>query len=144
MKDKQQPYPIAETRFDEHNARFSPDGRWLAYSSDESGKPEVYIQPFAGPHNKFQLSSGGGEAPKWSHDGKKVYYLTLNWKVMEVSVKSGMKVEVGTPRALFAIPRDSEFEVWIGGKFLILQRTERNADSATAVLNWDTALGQKN
>jgi hypothetical protein len=60
---------------------------------------------------------------------------------MEVSLKLSKDVEVGTPQFLFAAPRESEFDVWSGGRFLVLERSGKNTDSATAVLNWDTALG---
>jgi hypothetical protein len=140
MQDMQQPYPLAETGFDEQSARFSPDGRWLVYSSDESGKLDVYVQSFAAPHNKVLLSSGGGQAPGWSR-GKKVHYLTLDWKVMEVPLKTGTQIEVGTPRFLFAVPKGSDFDVWTGGRFLLLESNEQSAEPATAVLNWDTAVG---
>jgi len=61
---------------------FSPDGRWLAYQSDESGNNEVYVRPFPGPGGKWQISTGGGESPKWSRNGKEFFYVTPDNKIM--------------------------------------------------------------
>ena len=110
---------MTHTRFDEREGRFSPDGHWIAYSSDVSGKREIYVRSFPGPSGEWQISSGGGKSPKWSDDGTKIYYLTLDWMLMEIPVKMGAEVQVGTPRSLFSLSRDSEFEVLAEGKFLV-------------------------
>jgi Tol biopolymer transport system component len=64
---------------------FSPEGRWLAYESNESGGYEVYVRPFPGPGGKWQISTGGGLLPKWSRDGKELYYRTTDSKIMVVT-----------------------------------------------------------
>ena len=73
----EQPRPLATTPFTEKQAAFSPDGRWIAFTSDESGQSEVYVQPFPGPGPKRQISSGGGQEPAWSHSGQELFYRTL-------------------------------------------------------------------
>ena len=135
------PYPIAETRFNERNGRFSPDGRWIVYNSDESGQPEVYVRPFPGPGDRQQLSSGGGKRPHWSRDGRKLYYLTLDSKVMEIPITSnGNSARVGTARFLFSIAKDTEFEVFSEDKILLGQLIGSMSTSPIIVLNWEADL----
>ena len=71
-----EPKPFVNTTFNEAYADFSPDGRWLAYGSSESGIYEVYVRPFPGPGSRWQISSGGGWFPKWSKNGKELFYRT--------------------------------------------------------------------
>jgi serine/threonine protein kinase/Tol biopolymer transport system component len=81
-----EPRPFLSTPFTEGTPAFSPDGRWLAYRSDESGNNEVYVRPFPGPGGKWQISTGGGLFPKWSHNGKELFYrATTDGKIMEVT-----------------------------------------------------------
>ena len=110
LEGNQVPSPLTQTRFDERDGRFSPDGHWVAYRSDESGRREIYIRSFPGPGRGWQISSGGGQSPRWSDDGKKIYYLTLDWKLMVVPVTMGATVQVGAPRFLFSLSKDSEFD----------------------------------
>jgi Tol biopolymer transport system component len=77
-----EPKPFVNSAFAEVQPAFSPDGRWLAYSSNESGDYELYVRPFPGPGGKWQISTGGGGYPKWSRDGKELYYRTLDNKIM--------------------------------------------------------------
>src|SRR5262249_11753201 len=84
------------------DSAFSPDGRFLAYDSDESGRYEVYVQAFPGPSGKWQISSGGA-LPHWRGDGKEIYYLSLDFKIMAAAVETAPAFHVGTPAPLFAI-----------------------------------------
>ena len=68
--------PVLSSAFNEREPRLSPDGKWLAYTSNESGVDEVYVVPYPGLAGKWQLSTGGGEAPEWRADGKELFYLT--------------------------------------------------------------------
>ena len=140
MEDDRKPFPLTQTRFDEREGRFSPDGHWIAYRSDESGKREIYIRSFPGPSGKWRISSGGGQSPKWSDDGKKIYYLTLDWKLMVVPVTMGATVQVGAPRFLFSLSKDSEFEVLAEGKFLVNEPVGQVFGVQTVVLNWDATV----
>ena len=74
MTGEPKPRPWLATRFNETNPQFSPDGRWLAYTSDESGKTEVYVRPFPGPGQKRLVSSEGGTEPRWRGDGREIFY----------------------------------------------------------------------
>jgi Tol biopolymer transport system component len=83
------------------HARISPDGRWIAYVSDESGRPEVYVQGFPEQTGKWTISSGGGIQPKWRRDGRELYYLAADKRLMAVDIVAGATLQAGTPRALF-------------------------------------------
>jgi Tol biopolymer transport system component len=80
-----EPKPFVNSNFQERSPAFSPDGRWLAYQSTESGNYEVYVRPFPGPGGKWQISTGGGLIPKWSRNGKELFYSTLDNKIMMVT-----------------------------------------------------------
>ena len=80
-----EPKPFVNSAFNEEAPAFSPDGRWLAYQSDESGNFEVYVRPFPGPGGKWQVSTGGGLDPKWSRNGKELFYRTVDSKIMVVT-----------------------------------------------------------
>ncbi|PYX75451.1 MAG: hypothetical protein DMG72_07265 [Acidobacteria bacterium] len=134
------PFQLTDTRFSEGSGHFRPDGQWIAYSSDESGKNEIYVRPFPGSGSKWQISAGGGSAPQWSQDGKKIYYLTPDWKLVEISVKTGGSVEVGTPRLLFSLPQDSEYEVSEEGKVVVNEQLGQWAGPTVVTLNWNAAL----
>jgi eukaryotic-like serine/threonine-protein kinase len=140
MEGDRKPFPLTQTRFDEREGRFSPDGHLIAYRSDESGKREIYIRSFPGPSGKWRISSGGGQSPRWSDDGKKIYYLTLDWKLMVVPVMMRATVQVGAPRFLFSLSKDSEFEVLVEGKFLVNEPVGQVFGLQTVVLNWDATL----
>ena len=87
------------TPFSERQAAFSPDGRWLAYSSDESGTYEVYVRPFPGPGGRGQVSTGGGRMPLWSRDGRELLFSTLEQVVMAVGYTAkGETFAAGKPR----------------------------------------------
>jgi serine/threonine protein kinase len=95
------PYPFLKTKFFEGAAKFSPDGKWIAYSSDESGQDEVYVRPFPGPGGKWQISAGGGFDSYWRKDGKEIFYEANGKKIMAVTVKSNNDIfEVGAAREL--------------------------------------------
>ena len=139
--DGSNPFPLAETPFDEREGRFSPDGRWIVYSSDESGYRDIYVRSFSKPDRQYRISWGGGRLPRWSLDGKKLYYLTSDYKLMEVSVQRiSSALKTGTPRFLFSIPgEDSEYEILPGRKFLINEQLTSWHGPPTVVLNWSSA-----
>lgn len=87
--------------------RFSPDGRWVAYASNESGRWEIYVTSFPEAHGKWQVSNAGGNQPRWRGDGKELFYLSTNSRIMAIPVKTGANFDAGTPTALFqANPRE--------------------------------------
>src|SRR5438445_2209577 len=106
MAGDKKPFPILKTPFSERDAQFSADGHWIAYQSNESGRYEIYVQPFPGPGGKFQISSNGGAQPPWNKNGKEIFYVSLDSKMMAAPVKlsaDGQSLEAGTPAALFPV-----------------------------------------
>jgi len=95
--------PYLQTPFDEMAARFSPDGRWMAYQSNESGRFQVYVQTVPSGA-KYQISTSGGTFPRWRRDGKELFYISDDQKLMAVPVKLGETVQAGIPQPLFPIP----------------------------------------
>jgi len=83
------------------NGQFSPDGRWVAYASNETGRWEIFVTSFPDARGKWQVSTGGGEQPRWRGDGKELFYLSSESKMMAVPVTTGAKFDAGTPVALF-------------------------------------------
>jgi eukaryotic-like serine/threonine-protein kinase len=97
-----EPFPFVVTQYESDNGQFSPDGRWVAYQSNESGRVEVYVQPFPGPGGKWMVSIGGGIAPRWRRDGKELFYIAPDDRLMAVPVRdSGGTLKAGAPVALF-------------------------------------------
>jgi serine/threonine protein kinase/Tol biopolymer transport system component len=139
------PFPYLATPFNETNARISPDGKWLAYVSDETRRYEVYVQPFPTPGAKAQISTEGGEKPVWSRDGKQLYFISADRKMMAVNVTTGEKFEAGSPRMLFETrignALGNRFDVSKEGRFLIPTETEQANDSPlTLIVNWPALL----
>ncbi|HTO76031.1 MAG TPA: protein kinase [Thermoanaerobaculia bacterium] len=95
--------PFAVEALAQFNSRFSPDGRWIAYDSDESGRAEVYVRPFPSGPGTWQISTAGGAFPNWSRDGKELFFLSLDFKLMAVPITADAKFHAGTPVALFAV-----------------------------------------
>jgi Tol biopolymer transport system component len=93
---------LVDGPFDESEAQFSPDGRWLAYEADETGRYEVYVRTFPDGDGKWRVSVAGGSTPRWRADGRELFYLADDGRLMAVPVTAGPRFEVGTPVALFA------------------------------------------
>jgi Tol biopolymer transport system component len=96
--------PLLKSEYNELQPSISPDGRWIAYASDESGTWEVHVQTYPGLGQKRTVSVGGGAEPLWSHDGKELYYISANHMLMAVDVRLGAALMVGKPRPLFKAP----------------------------------------
>lgn len=103
MTGERKPFAFLQTEFNETHSQFSPDGRWVAYVSDESGRPEVYVQSFAPSGGKWQVSTGGGDQPEWRRDGKELFYLSSAKQLMSVPVISGAAFQAGIPAPLFEV-----------------------------------------
>jgi serine/threonine-protein kinase len=139
----QAPQPFLRTRFTEVGSRFSPDGRWISYVSDESGQYEVYVRPYPGPGGKWQVSTQGGGEAIWSRDGKELFYRHGN-KWIVVAVNFTPEFEAATPRVLFEGPYIDvgglSFDVTLDGRrFLVLERAVQDTAPVThlnVVLNW--------
>ena len=98
------PTPFFESEFEDNQAYFSPDGNWVAYRSNETSKGEIYIRPFPGPGGKWQVSVNGGSRPHWRGDGKELFFLSDDFKIMSAEIRLGSgNVEIGIVKPLFAI-----------------------------------------
>jgi Tol biopolymer transport system component len=147
--EARKPFSFAQTPFNETWGQFSPDGRWIAYQSDESQRIEIYVAPFPGPGGKRQISTAGGLEPRWRQDGKEIYYLATDGHLMaaEVSVK-GDVLDVGAVSPLFAVARVGggyRYDVSSNGQHFLV-RTPTTATAAqplTVVQNWTAALKNK-
>jgi eukaryotic-like serine/threonine-protein kinase len=98
--DDRHPRPFLQSPFNKTDARFSPDGRWVGYTSDESGVSQVYVQSFPEPAFRSQVSVAGGSQPRWRRDGKELFFLATDRKLMAVHVKTAPAFEAGVPVAL--------------------------------------------
>jgi len=94
------PWPVLQTPFEEFDVRVSPNGRWIAYGSAESGSPEVFVVPFPRGEGKWQITSGGSAFFEWNHDGSEIIYVTDSARIMSVPVGTGASLDPGTPRVL--------------------------------------------
>jgi len=133
------PQPWVRTRFNQTSPRFSPDGRWIAFESDESGDPEIYIALTDGGGQKRRISPGGGRRPRWRADGKELYYVASDGYVMSVGVTPGPAVSAGPPVPLFRV--DSELQNYDvspdGSRFLItLPVNDAPASPLRVIMNW--------
>jgi Tol biopolymer transport system component len=145
------PFPWASERFDERDARFSPDSRWVAFVSTEAGSPEVYVAPVGEAGARKRISVGGGTSPRWSHDGRELFYAAADHRtIMQVTVRSGATFAAGAPIRLFSIAASSAspsglggivYDVSPDGRFLFsIPEGEPAASLITVVLNWTAAL----
>jgi Tol biopolymer transport system component len=141
------PRPVVQSQFDERKAQLTRDARWMAYESNESGRFEIYVQPFPGPGAKVLVSSGGGSQPRWRSDGRELYYVSPDARLMAVSIRSpdgGRALEVGRPAALFQARIEStvrggithEYAVSADGqRFLLNAYAEQAGVPMTLILN---------
>ena len=141
------PLVLAQTQATEDQGQFSPDGHWVAYTSNESGQSEIYVIPFppAPNESRWVVSRGGGVMPRWRRDGKELFFVSPDWKMMAVDVSTNPTFQSGTPRALF----DTEmvdtgirtgpmsWDIAPDGKrFLIINENSAGASSLNVILNW--------
>ncbi len=162
LEGERKAMPLLRTEHDEIEGRFSPDMRWIAYVSDESGRNEIYVRAFSLSSGaasqesgaKWMVSEGGGRGPRWRGDGKELYYIALDGSVMVVKIAAGKIFRSGTPERLFQAPPNlskyayaPSFSTWDvtpdGARFLIPAIVQENSPSPfNVILNW-TALIKK-
>jgi eukaryotic-like serine/threonine-protein kinase len=151
LNGEDKPIPFLRTEFNERSGQFSPDGHWVAYTSDESGRDEIYVRKFSSgsapgssdAEGKWLISKEGGTDPKWRGDGKELFYVASDGKLMSVDISAKSAFEAGTPRPLFQLPPGSiGGDVTADGKrFLIGMPVAQSASVPfTVVLNWQTNL----
>lgn len=151
LDGRRQPFPVVRTNFVEAFGQFSPDGQWIAYQSNETGRDEVYVQPFPGPGPKLQISTQGGAQMRWRRDGKELFYLALEGRMMAVQIRStsgGAGLAASEPVPLFTahvgeiVPLQSGYFLSYvaspdGQRFLMNAVVEEPAATPiTVLLNW--------
>jgi eukaryotic-like serine/threonine-protein kinase len=141
------PFVVAQTPATEDQGQFSPDGHWIAYTSNATGQSEIYVIPFplSPSGGKWMISRGGGVQPRWRRDGKELFYISPDSKMMAVDVNTRPIFQTDTPRALFQTNivdtgiRTGPLSWDIapdGNRFLIITQTPGEASSLTVALNW--------
>jgi eukaryotic-like serine/threonine-protein kinase len=143
------PYPLLETEFEETQAFFSPDGRWFAYTSNETGRTEVYVQSFPQTGGKWLISTAGGSQPHWRGDGKELFYIAPDKTLMAVDINAGFTLETSTPRALFttqvsSYSAPSRYVVTADGHRFLINGPggEASQTPVTVVMNWTAGLNK--
>ena len=140
-------FPVADSEFHESNGQFSPDGNWVAYQSNSTGQPEIYVQPFPGPGQKVQVSAGGGVQARWRQDGRELFYLSLDNRIMATPIRleaARGTVDPGTPKALFAIrppnaPQQAyarQYSVSRDGTRFLVDTLKESALPVVVAFNW--------
>ncbi len=142
--------PFLQTDGNESAAVFSPDGRFMAYVSDETGQDEVYVRAYPGPGGKWTISNGGGREPVWNHDGSEIYYRSQDW-LMAVPIETVPELQLGKPQNLFEAPFDeagapyANYDVTPDGKGFTMVRSEEELSSTRliVVVNWFEELRRR-
>jgi Tol biopolymer transport system component len=156
LAGERKPFPVVQTPFEETTGQFSPDGRWVAYQSNESGPAQIYVRSFPGPGGQWQVSTTGGRQPRWRPDGKELFYVAPDARLMAVSIAAGadrQTLEAGAPVPLFrtrlasgsnipgGVMSRPQYAVASDGRFLMNVAVEgATAPPITVVLNWDGPL----
>ena len=138
---------FAQSVYNEYDGRFSPDGRWLAYVSDETGQSEIYLRPYPGPGAAIKVSTAGGASPVWRRDGQELFYISRDNKTLSTEVRSsGPSLTVGDIRELFTrTPIMEDYDVFPDGKRFLINRViePTETDPVTVVVNWEQKLVRK-
>ena len=142
------PRVVVATAADERNARLSPDGRWIAYISNESGSFEVYVQPFPTTGAKWQISKGGGQQPQWRRDGRELFYIAPDRKLVGVAVGAGSDFATGEARSLIDTRiaawdrsnQGTQYAVTADGQRFLVNTASDTILPITLILNWTAAL----
>ena len=146
---EQKPFPVVATNFIDITPSFSPDGKWLAYATNETGRQEVYIQPFPSGAGRWQVSTAGGSRPNWRKDGKELFFLSPDQQVMAVDVnQNGASLQLGTPHALFKATTvggpQGPYTVSADGKKFVMNTVlpQSITEPLTLITNWPADLKQ--
>jgi len=142
------PFPYLQTGFNLGNAQLSPDGRWVTYTSNESGRYEIYVQSFPVPSAKAQVSLEGGNHPRWRRDGKELFYMAADRRLMAVPITTGAALQPGPPAVLFethllesTVYVPAQYHVAPDGQRLLLNVAKpTTALPVTVMLNWPAAI----
>jgi eukaryotic-like serine/threonine-protein kinase len=153
-RDTRVPFAFLKTEANELWGQFSPDGRWVAYQSNDTGRYEIYLRAFPSPGGPIPISTTGGVYPRWSRDGKELYFIAPDAKLMAVSIRTTLtSVAAGVPTALFqtrrlggganVIGRSHQYDVARDGRFLINIDAESHAPPVTLLMNWNPGTVRK-
>ncbi len=141
-------FPVVESKtFHESNGQFSPDGRWIAFQSNETGRVEIYVQPFPGPGRKWLVSSDGGVQARWRRDGSELFYIAPDSRLMAVPIRLDSQsgtVDVGAPVSLFTLQLPMSPTTFYARHYMVSQDGQRFLVHTvkevtlpiTVVLNW--------
>ncbi len=145
LTEDAEPEVFLESPFVEYDARFSPDGRFIAYTSNQSGKNEVYVRPYPRASGQWQVSTDGGQEPRWRGDGRELFYVTPDERLEAVSVSATPTFEPGVPHTLFELQlgsmRNSRHDVTRDGqRFLVSVQEDEFTVPITITLNWPALL----
>ncbi len=151
LGEKQESRVLLSTPFDEQRPEVSPDGRWVAYTSNETGRGEICVRPLAGSFEQWQVSAAGGSQPRWRGDGRELYYVAPDGLVMAASIETQPVFRPGTPRKLFQLPERPDRLTPIfadvtpdGRRFLLsLPVRARSSVGFHVVLNWRSLLDSR-
>jgi serine/threonine protein kinase len=151
LGDKPEARVLLATPFDEQSPEVSPDGRWIAYVSDETGRSEVDIRPASGSFEQWQVSTTGGSQARWRGDGRELYFVAPDGYLMAVSIETEPVFRPGTPRKLFQLPERPERDTPIfedvtpdGKRFLLnVPVTARSSVGFHAIVNWPSLLEKR-
>ena len=142
LDGERKPREFLVTQFFETTPRFSPDGRWIAFMSNQSGRFEIYVKPYPGPGGMMQISTDGGVGPHWALNGRELFYRNQNpERMMAVSIQTEPTFKAGKPRLLFegayAIGSGGRsFDIDSEGRLLMIKEEEQTANQINVVLNW--------
>jgi eukaryotic-like serine/threonine-protein kinase len=142
LSGDRKPFPFVEAPTPQTQAAISPDRRWIAYTSDESGPSQVYVQPYPATGGRYQVSQNGGTQPRWRGDGKELYFLASDRTLMAVSVEAAREFQAGVPHPLFVTDLTSAAHRYAvtrdGAKFLAIAPAEQTATQSplTVIVNW--------
>jgi Tol biopolymer transport system component len=139
------PWPFVRDPFDQHQAHFSPDTRWVAYQSTESGQSEIYVRSFPEAREKLRISTSGGDLLQWGEGGRELFYRSRDNKLMAVTLKpSGTSLEVSLPRELFALPGElqgpNSYEAARDGQRFLINDLSASPEPLTVIVNWPALL----
>jgi Tol biopolymer transport system component len=137
------PVTLVHSRARAGGGRVSPNGRWLAYVSDESGRDEVYVRPLRDDHNRSQVSRAGGSNIRWRADGRELFYVESGARLIAADVSASATFEAGAPRMVFAPPGTFvDYDVSADGQRFLMVMLDREAEAGTlsAILNWTMLL----
>ncbi len=139
------PFPVIQTEFSESQGTFSPDRQWIAYTTDETGQPNVYVQPFLRAGGKHRISPNGGRNPRWRADGRELFYLDATGTMTAVPIDLAATSPAGLPKTLFpagVISINNMYAVTKDGQRFLVNRPQNAATATplTVIVNWTSTL----